>query len=66
MASNTEPAGVTVSKVNTKFQATPMQDMPSFTGTITMPGVGPQTAKKLLECNIKSPSVLLGQFLVRV
>ena len=66
MASNTETVGVTVSKVNLKFQNTPMQDIVSFTGKTTMPGVGPQTANQLLECNIKTPSALLGQYLVRV
>lgn len=65
MADDTEPVGKTVSKVNTNFQKTPMQDILSYTGKITMPGVGPQTAKKLLECNIKTPSALIGQFMVR-
>ena len=59
-----EPVAVTVSQVNVKFQATPMEVMLSFTEKVTMPGVGAETAKKLLACNIKTPIALLGQFMV--
>jgi len=59
-----EPVAATVSQVNVKFQSSPMQDVPSFAGKVTMPGVGPETAKKLLKCNIKNPCALLGQFMV--
>ena len=59
-----EPAAVTVSQVNVKFQAAPMEVMLSFTGEVSMPGVGTATAIKLLACNIKTPIGLLGQFMV--
>jgi len=64
MPNDTKPAPVTVSQVNIKFQSRPMQDMPSFAGPVKVPGVGPETAKKLLKCNIKNPCALLGQFMV--
>jgi hypothetical protein len=64
MSKGTENAPVTVSQVNVAFQSNPMQDITSFTGKITVPGVGPKTAEKLLQCDIKSPCALLGQFMV--
>ena len=39
-----EPVAATVSQVNVKFQSSPMQDVPSFAGKVTMPGVGMVTA----------------------
>jgi len=64
MPNNTANAPVTVSQVNVAFQSTPMQDIPTFTGKVTMPGVGRETEKKLLACDIKNPCALLGQFMV--
>jgi len=64
MPNDTETVAVTASQVNVKFQSSPMQDVPSFSGTVTVPGVGPETAKKLLKCNIKNPCALLEQFMV--
>jgi len=64
MPNNTEPVAVTATDVNVKFQSTPMQDVLLFTGNVTVPGVGPATAKKLLELDIKNPRALLGQFMV--
>jgi len=64
MPNNTEPIAVTVTDVNVKFQSTPMQDVLLFTGGVTVPGVGPATAKKLLELDIKNPRALLGKFMV--
>jgi len=64
MSKGTENAPVTVSQVNVAFQSKPMQDITSFTGKITVPGVGQTTTEKLLACDIKSPCALLGQFMV--
>jgi len=66
MSNNTQTVATTVSQVNVQFQSIPMQDMPSFAGKVTMPGVGPQTAKKLLQCCIKNPCALLGQYMVHL
>jgi len=65
MPNNPENAIVTESQVNVKFQSTPMQDIPNFTGKVTVPGVGRETEKILLACDIKNPCALLGQFMVR-
>ena len=54
----------TTTQVNAKFQATPLQDIPDFTGAITVPGVGEKIVQKLIDCNITSPSALVGQFMV--
>jgi len=61
---NTEKPTVTPSLVNVAFQAMPMQDILNFGGKVNVPGVGRQTEKKLLACNIKNPCALLGQFMV--
>jgi len=64
MSKGTEIAPVTVSQVYLAFQSKPMQDIPSFTDKVRVPGVGPTTAEKLLKCDIKGPCALLGQFMV--
>jgi len=53
-------------QINAKFQATPLQDIPDFTCNITVPGVGVKTIQKLMDCNITSPSALVGQFMVSI
>jgi len=50
--------------VNLRFQEMPLQDIQNFTGKVTVPGVGPKTVERLLECNITTPSALVGQFMV--
>jgi len=64
MSQGTEIAPATVSQVYRAFQSKPMQDIPSFTDKVKVPGVGPLTAEKLLKCDIKGPCALLGQFMV--
>jgi len=64
MSKGTEIAPVTESQVHLAFQSKPMQDIPSFTDKVKVPGVGPTTAEKLLKCDIKGPCALLGQFMV--
>jgi len=64
MPNNKETAPVTPSQVNVAFQSVPMQDIANFSGKVTVPGVGRDTEKKLLACDIKNPCALLGQFMV--
>jgi len=46
--------------VNARFQEIPLQDIKSFTGKVTVPGIGPKNAEKLVECNNCTPSALVG------
>ena len=55
---------ISTTMVNSRFQETPLQDIKSFHGKITVPGVGTSTAKKLSDCNISTPSALIGQYMV--
>jgi len=55
---------ISTTMVNSRFQETPLQDIKNYYGKITVPGVGPRTAQKLCECNISTPSALVGQYMV--
>jgi len=59
-------SAISTTQVNSKFQETPLQDIKTFYQLITVPGVGPVTAGKLCECNIQTPSALVGHFMVCV
>jgi len=57
-------SAINTTQVNSRFQETPLQDIATFYQPITVPGVGPVTAAKLCECNIQTPSALVGHFMV--
>ena len=59
-------SAINTTQVNSRFQETPLQDIATFYQQITVPGVGPVTAAKLCECNIQTPSALVGHFMVCV